>query len=267
MAITTDSAKGAANRMKEEDAPPAYEIATGSASALAHKREPMFPAKIGFYHPKPPTKASNTIGPHRNQPLFALERKDSWSVLNQGEPDVQLYDSIDSSQSNLLASVVYGRQPVPGELDWLIMVNPQQGGKTTALLKGRAVKGKIHNYALAFSVTTDIAGQMEAFEWRDSRHSNIKAALGTSSIAGGWKLVRMKASASVEGKKGKDNWVSDGKDVVAACTGTNGFSKFYIGALLGMGASGALGPRWELMVLITMSALMDRDFKRRRETS
>ncbi|KAF7560786.1 hypothetical protein G7046_g3360 [Stylonectria norvegica] len=134
-------------------------------------------------------------------------------------------------------------------------VSPKGSGSRKEMLR-YTPKHKRELYCFSMEVGTGPSRQVERFEWRRSRGSEVKS-LGRSSW--GWKLVRVGVeiagvpapadTSKLPGYEAVDGWTSDGKEVVAVWADASKTSMMTIGEFeyRGSGATGELGALWRLM--------------------
>ncbi|KAF7555589.1 hypothetical protein G7Z17_g2071 [Cylindrodendrum hubeiense] len=221
----------------------------------------MFPLKLDLFGNKTTAADGWFVGECREKPLYAVNRNPGRKPRSDNLPDVILYAG-PTEATPVLASARYVQTH---HENYLVTIPPVLGSTENPVEEAVSNKGSWNKIVWRFSIETEVEGHREEFEWRKSSSSNISRLLGGTSS--GYKLVRL---SSIDTTKPTGEWVSrtDGGEVVAACSG--GFSSFtswWIIGFVGVGATGDLGGRWEVMTLITALVLKDQSIKRSQEAS
>jgi hypothetical protein len=211
----------------------------------------QFPLQFNLY--KPHFSPLLTLGEHQGQPIYGVRLRSGLP----GQPDVVLHSGPTDSHP-MLAGVEFHN------MSWEVTVHmpPLPGSwQPCTLIKMDSRFGRSAG-TFSFPIEVGRTAAVEQFEWRHSRGKEVQT-LGAGGRHG-WKLVRMETGPPDGGSPGMTFvWggaSSDGKEVVAVCT-IRYFSgrKVFAFRFLGTGSSGLLGPRWELMAVITALAIWERE--------
>ncbi|KAF5020051.1 hypothetical protein F66182_7932 [Fusarium sp. NRRL 66182] len=207
-------------------------------------------------------------------PVLCASYKKGFSakiLVNIGEPDRQpiysislplgwygkmlLHDGPDADSPVLAGADAEGKW----RTDYGILLPSVPGVEAP---QGREIlrrKGKMHErYWFGMQVGQGHSRHVERFEWRRSHGSEVKR-MGEAKY--GWKFVRLGHGAEEPGDGNPndepdrgDGFTRDGFEVVAVWAGSGDWksmSKIGTFQLCGSGASGELGPQWQLMALMT----------------
>ncbi|KAI0131892.1 hypothetical protein BJ170DRAFT_223742 [Xylariales sp. AK1849] len=246
--------------------PPPYSVAVATNGILTnHQRSAhCFPEVIHIFPNSHESSAKWILGCPRHQPLYAISRRDQ---PHGNKPDVILHEGLSLKDHTLASFRCLDGAPKT----WKVRLPPRHAEDdpsfelVSAGNDWRAQKRPVFR----FSTGTDVADEIEDFEWRSSNNDHIRCALGGQSL--GWKLVRMTKDASTNDLRGPSGaWpkTSDGAEVVGVFSsgGSDPTSEWRF-AFLGTGKIGVLGDRWELMAVMTSLMLMDSILRMHHDSS
>ncbi|KAI0019751.1 hypothetical protein F4780DRAFT_793044 [Xylariomycetidae sp. FL0641] len=206
-----------------------------------------FPAALNAYYQKKPTLTFH-LGESGARPLYAVRAHTGCS----GKPQAVLHDGPSQAAADPPVLATARRASRWNNQLTVLMVPGDGGGGPETRVDMHAHSGWA-KCRYAFSLPVGADGREETFEWRRSRGDEVRALDG---YRRGWKLVRLGASSSSDdgGKEEeKEEEEEEGEEVVAAWAYNKSLSltKAWKFRFLGAGVAGELGPRWEVVALIS----------------
>lgn len=193
---------------------------------------PLFPREInGYSHPN--DNHTIILGEHRSSPLFAVTMP--LFARDQTIEELILYQG--SSRLAPVLAKCTGDAGLDSKV-YTISLPPDLGSERIVILRR---EGSWKN-GWTFSF-----GERDVFEWRFSSGSEIRNLGGSTN---GGRLVRA----------GTGDGGGQGGEVLAVWARYSGsWSKFFKFAFCGAGKVGSLGPRWELLALLSALVMWDWD--------
>ncbi|TLD16565.1 uncharacterized protein PgNI_02118 [Pyricularia grisea] len=221
----------------------------------------QFPPVFALYSNGMSLSRSYMIGPHQNEPLYAVELHTGMS----SSPPLVLHNGPDAS-CPMLASLEF--HTFRSSVDMMVPPLPGMSGSPEIKLQST---GSFHR-SYMFSIEVGLGGQMrsEMFEWRHSYGAAIEALDGDFD---GYKLVRLERGpppgmpAGARYDPGQFA-ASDGLEVVAAWTDARlSWTKQGKFAFIGTGQSGLLGERWAVAAVLSALAIWEIQRRRKRNNA